>query len=248
MKLHNELNGAGVFFDVDDTLYDHLTPFRKAVESVAGRNDSFPYEAAYHRMRYYSDILSLEMGGAGKMEEGQSTEMMRRRRFQLSLAEFGLPLSDKESADMQAAYIGCQFDIELFAGARELLAELTRSGYTVGLITNGAAEHQLRKIKAMELDALIPPERQFVSGKVGIDKPDRRLFEYVNERTGTKPDACVYIGDSWRNDVVGALEAGWRVIWFNHRGAQPESDHAPHHTASSYGELAKLLLHGGRAV
>lgn len=233
----------GVFFDVDDTLYDHLSPFRQAVTAIVGEREGFPYEEAYHRMRYYSDMLSLEMGGAGVMESGASTELMRRRRFELSLAEFGITLSQEQASAMQAAYIGCQFNITMFEGAKELIERLVKAGYVVGLLTNGAENHQLKKIRAMELDHLIPPERQFISGKVGWDKPDTRVFAHVNEMTGTKPENSIYIGDSWRNDVIGALEAGWSVIWFNHRGANPESmEHVPNHTAVSYEELAQLLL------
>ncbi|WP_413409930.1 hypothetical protein [Paenibacillus amylolyticus] len=49
------------------------------------------------------------------------------------------------------------------------------------------------------------------------------------------------MGDSWRNDVVGAVDAGWTVIWFNHREALPESDHQPHFVASSYEEISRIL-------
>lgn len=238
-----KLERKGVFFDVDDTLYDHLSPFRQAVIAIVGEREGFPYEEAYHRMRYYSDKLSLEMGGAGVMENGASTELMRRRRFELSLAEFGIRLSEEQASAMQAAYIGCQFNITMFEGAKELIERLVKTGYVVGLLTNGAENHQLRKIRAMELDHLIPPGRQFISGKVGWDKPDTRVFHHVNEATGTKPENSIYIGDSWRNDVIGAREAGWSVIWFNHRGASPESEeHIPNHIAASYEELAQLLL------
>lgn len=233
---------TAVFFDVDDTLYDHLIPFCKAVAAVVGPQDDFPYAEAYHRMRYYSDMLSLELGGAGAMELGDSTETMRRRRFQLALGEFGIALTVEQSQEMQDAYIGCQYDIAMFEGARELLEKLVQQGHIVGLLTNGAEEHQMNKIRAMQLDELIPPERQFVSGKVGWDKPDVRVFGHINEQTGTLPEQCIYIGDSWRNDVIGALEAGWHVIWFNHRGIAPESDHIPQHIAASYAELKHLLL------
>jgi putative hydrolase of the HAD superfamily len=231
-----------IFFDVDDTLYDHLIPFRKAAEQTAGEDESFPYEAAYRRLRYYSDTLSEELGGAGSMESGDSLAFMRRERFRRTFAEFGVALTDDEAEAMQAAYNGCQYDIAMFPGARELLAALVAEGHLVGLITNGAASHQQRKIDAMMLDGLIRPEHRFISGAVGWDKPDKRLFRHVNERTGTLPEHCVYIGDSWRNDVVGALGAGWTAVWFNHRGARPESGHRPHHTAASYAELKELLL------
>ncbi|QHT58991.1 HAD family hydrolase [Paenibacillus lycopersici] len=239
-----------VFFDVDDTLYDHLIPFRKAVERTAGplaALGGFPFEAAYHRLRYHSDMLSLELGGAGAMESGAATGYMRMRRFQLTLAEFGIPLTEAQAEAMQAAYIGCQYEITMFEGARELLAKLAGEGWIVGLITNGAPNHQQCKIDAMRLDELVPPERRFISGALGWDKPDPRLFRHVNEATGTTPADSVYVGDSWRNDVIGALEAGWRVIWFNHRRAARESGHEPTHEAGNYAELARLLLGRHRA-
>ncbi|MBJ6361810.1 HAD family hydrolase [Paenibacillus sp. GCM10012307] len=240
--MNERIQAKGIFFDVDDTLYDHLTPFRQAVEVVANTTGSFPYEAAYHRLRYYSDKLSLSLGGAGAMEAGSATEQMRKQRFQLALAEFDMELSIEQAAQMQAAYIGCQYEITMFPGARELLEKLAMAGHTVGLITNGAGEHQMNKIRAMDLDRLIPPAYQFVSGNVGWDKPDIRIFNHVNERTGTTPANSVYIGDSWRNDVVGGLGAGWRVIWFNHRGVDPESEHKPHHIARHYEDLSRLLM------
>lgn len=230
-----------VFFDVDDTLYDHLTPFRLAVDEIIQPSPDFSYEAAYHRMRYYSDMLSLELGGAGSDAYESAVEDMRKRRFQLALQEFGVELSLDEAKHMQAAYIGCQYKIDMFAGARELLQQLAHDGYIVGLITNGPLEHQMNKIAAMNIGDIVPNDRLFISGAVGWDKPDKRIFDHVNEVTGTSPEYSFYIGDSWRNDVIGALEAGWRVIWFNHRGTQPESDHNPHFTATSYEELGQIL-------
>lgn len=231
-----------IFFDVDDTLYDHLIPFRKAVWDWVEDHNRFPFEEAYHRLRYYSDMLSLEMGGAGAMETGAATEWMRKERFRLTLAEFGIQLNETQAADVQAAYLGCQYDIQMFPGAKELILQLQAAGKIVGLITNGAGSHQRKKIEAMELTGLIPQHYIFISGEAGWDKPDTRLFQHVNQTTGTRPDDCIYVGDSWRNDVIGALEAGWSVIWFNHRGQQAEAGHQPHYTAGDYEELARLLL------
>lgn len=232
---------TAIFFDVDDTLYDHLSPFRQAVWNQVGNRNDFPFEEAYHRLRYYSDILSLQLGGAGAMGSGAAAEHMRRERFKLALSEFGLEVNDEEAELIQSAYLSCQFDIDMFPGARELIQRLQEEGSVVGLITNGAGEHQRKKIEAMKLHRLLPKERIFVSGEAGWDKPDPRLFRLVNERTGTAPSNSLYIGDSWRNDVIGALGAGWSVIWFNHRGAVPETEHSPQYEAKSYDELAKLI-------
>jgi len=231
----------GIFFDVDDTLYDHLAPFRDAVQERACPDEAFPYEAAYHRMRYYSDKLSVDLGGAGTAAYEEAVQDMRRRRFQLALAEFGIQLTPEEAEAVQQTYLDKQYNITMFDGARELLRKLADAGHVVGLITNGPAEHQMNKITAMQLGGLIPEERLFVSGAVGWDKPDPQIFHHVNQLTGTLPESSYYIGDSWRNDVVGALAAGWQMIWFNHRSVKPESEHRPQYIVTSYDELERLL-------
>ncbi|MHA7966051.1 HAD family hydrolase [Paenibacillus sp. CAU 1782] len=230
-----------VFLDVDDTLYDHLLPFRKAVGKWLPDSENFPYAEAYYHFRYFSDKLSHELGGAGAMGDGEVVESMRSRRFVLTLAEYGITLTDSEGAEAQRLYMGCQYDIEMFPGARELLLELRNAGYVTGLITNGEGSHQRKKITAMELEGLVEPDYIFISGEQGWDKPDTRLFQYVNDQTGTSPENCVYIGDSWRNDVVGALDAGWRAIWFNHRMAKPESEHQPHCEITDFSDLKSAI-------
>lgn len=230
-----------VFLDVDDTLYDHLLPFRKVVQRFATGAEAFPYDKAYYHFRYFSDKLSHELGGAGAMGSGEAAQGMRSRRFQLTMAEYGIEITEAEADEAQRLYQGCQYDIEMFPGALELLRELRDAGCLTGLITNGEGGHQRTKIKAMELEGLVEPGRIFVSGEHGFDKPDTRLFRHVNEVTGTIPSQCAYIGDSWRNDVVGAVEAGWTAIWFNHREAGPESDHKPHHEVRDYAQISATI-------
>ncbi|MEK5162725.1 HAD family hydrolase [Paenibacillus sp. FSL R5-0527] len=231
-----------VFFDLDDTLYDHLLPFREALQAVLNTGDDFPYEPAYHRMRFYSDHLSALAGGTPT--HGPVLEEMRTERFIRSLAEFGVTLKQEQAAAVQGAYLDRQFRIRPFDGAFELIGKLESDKALVGLITNGPPEHQWRKIRALELDRLIPPGLIYISGAVGITKPDRKLFDHVAAEAGLAPEQCCYVGDSWRNDVVGAAGAGWRTIWFNHRRAEPESAFRPHEQAFSYADLSRLLLGG----
>ena len=52
-----------------------------------------------------------------------------------------------------------------------------------------------------------------VSGDVGVEKPDREIFEIACERLGIAPAEAVYVGDNRKNDVDGALGAGMRAVW-----------------------------------
>lgn len=232
----------GIFFDVDDTLYDHLQPLSQALKKVLGADEDFPYEAVYHRFRYYSDLLSARHGGVNAGGAEQDLQDMRVKRAMLALADFGIEVTKSEAERIQGEYLQGQFQITPFPEAVRLIREIQAAGHVAGLITNGPAEHQWAKIRALGMDQVIPPSHIFVSGAVGYDKPDPRLFAHVNERTKTEPSSSFYIGDSWRNDVVGALAAGWTSIWFNHRQVEPETDHRPHYFAASYRELASILL------
>ncbi|MNJ41585.1 HAD family hydrolase [Paenibacillus bouchesdurhonensis] len=229
-----------VFFDLDDTLYDHLVPFRTALTNIMATEEDFPYEQAYHRMRYYSDALSAELGGTPT--HGEELHHMRRSRFQLALAEFDLQLAPEQAQALQDEYLSLQYSIRLFDGVAELITELKSRNFLVGVITNGPPDHQMNKVRALALTKLIPEDHIFISGAVGFTKPDERLFRHVTDKLGLAPENCSYIGDSWRNDVVGALDAGWKVLWFNHRNVEPESDHQPHHLVTAYPDIAKLLL------
>lgn len=57
------------------------------------------------------------------------------------------------------------------------------------------------------------------SGRVGIEKPDPRIFAHALEQIGGEPSRAVHIGDSWSADIVGALGAGWRAIYYPSRAA-----------------------------
>ncbi|AZK46321.1 HAD family hydrolase [Paenibacillus lentus] len=229
-----------VFFDLDDTLYDHLIPFRTALTRILATKEDFPYEQAYHRMRYFSDALSAELGGTPT--HGEELHQMRRQRFQMALAEFDLQLTSEQAQAVQEEYLSLQYAIGLFDGVKELITDLKARNFIVGVITNGPPDHQMNKIQALALTKLIPEDQIFISGAVGFTKPDVRLFQHVTDKLGLAPENCCYIGDSWRNDVVGALDAGWKVLWFNHRNVTPESDHQPHHLVTGYPEITKVLL------
>ena len=46
-------------------------------------------------------------------------------------------------------------------------------------------------------------------------KPDRGIFEIALGRLGVTAEDAVMVGDSWANDVAGAVGAGIRAVWFN---------------------------------
>jgi HAD superfamily hydrolase (TIGR01549 family) len=231
-------NKLAIFFDLDDTLYDHLVPFREAVREVLTLDETgLDYADLFYKVRHHSDLLWPKyLRGELPLEE------TRVRRLELAFAEYGLPLGRDQASRVQAAYISRQYKIEMIEGAAEQLERFISEGHKVGIITNGPKDHQMNKLRGLGVDRMIPEDMIFISDAVGLAKPDPEIFAYVNRKTGTTADNSIYIGDTWANDVVGALMAGWKVCWYNPRGRQPATEHEPSYTFTSYKEFSELPL------
>jgi HAD superfamily hydrolase (TIGR01549 family) len=97
-------------------------------------------------------------------------------------------------------------------GMFELVSELAGKGVPVGIISN--SEGRLAEL-VEELHKTWLFRTIHDSGRLGIDKPDRRIFEYAAEQLGVALADMVHVGDAWEADVVGAIEAGAQAIWFS---------------------------------
>jgi len=226
-----------VFFDLDDTLYDQLEPFRAALGVFGGGIGGLEADALYRRFRHHSDEL-WEPYRAGRLP----LERMRVERIRRALADLGFEADEGDCLKFQEAYQEGQYRIRLLPGAEECLAELAEAGCLLGVVTNGPGPHQARKLEALGIERIIPRERWFISGEIGMAKPDPALFAHVNRATGTRPESSVLVGDSPVNDVGGAAGAGWRAVWFNARaGASPSVPEADL-TADGFAGLARRIL------
>ena len=92
-----------------------------------------------------------------------------------------------------------------------LLDLVERDDIKIFLLTNGPGDNQRKKIKNLKLDKFFNDDEIFISGDLSVSKPDRKIFDYVSEKLNLDPSSIVYIGDNLENDVIGAIEAGWRL-------------------------------------
>lgn len=209
-----------VFFDLDDTLHDHQKPFRDAItHSFPEMFDDRTIMAIYKKFRECSDDL-----WTAYVTNELALDEMRIQRISQTMKFFNMILTREQAETFQSIYENCLSHLELFSMVIELLGALQENGLQVGIITNGPAEHQRNKIKALGLTNYIPVDYIFISGELGIAKPDPKIFQLAAEKTGHSPSELLYVGDSWDNDVVGANRAGWHAVWFNHRKRQPGTD------------------------
>lgn len=102
----------------------------------------------------------------------------------------------------------------------ELARELVRAGARLAVLSNseGRLAELLEEISIADPFAVIVD-----SGRLGIEKPDRRIFDHTLAALGIENAEPIHIGDSWAADIVGARDAGWRSIWYG-RTVQPTDD------------------------
>ncbi|MEW9674387.1 HAD family hydrolase [Ammoniphilus sp. 3BR4] len=227
-----------VFFDLDDTLYDQLKPFERALQNVFSNQLYLPVEQIFKRSRFYSDLLWKDY-----VKNAISLDELRVQRISLALAELGYPISAEQAKTIQSEYEIQQGFLQLDSTIRDTLNGLLANDYQLGIITNGPTRHQGNKIEALGLTAIIPTSRIFISDAIGIAKPNPALFKEVEKRLGLIPGTPIYIGDSWNNDVVAPMEAGWTSIWYNHRHQVPDraSTKQPAATIDDFKKLSDTI-------
>jgi len=122
----------------------------------------------------------------------------------------------------------------------DLAKELAARGVTVAVLSNseGGLADLFEEIDlARQFSAIID------SGKLGIEKPDPRIFAYALERLGGTPERAVHIGDSWTADILGALGAGWRgAVYYPSRANEAPASRDPRVAIAHTADEARAAL------
>jgi HAD superfamily hydrolase (TIGR01549 family) len=127
----------------------------------------------------------------------------------------------------------------------EALASLRENGWHIGIVTNGAMPHQAQKADRL---GLLPFVDAFCgSGELGVEKPDRRIFDVAIERcTRGKPldlEGCWMVGDAPIPDIVGGRTVGLRTIWLDRgRGWNADDGDPPDVTVGSLVDAVNEIL------
>lgn len=227
---------SAIIFDVDDTLYDQVIPFWNAYKAVFKDRFQLPMDDLFAASRRRSDEVF------GPSQRGEITmEEMYIYRIQKAFEDFQVSITDQEALQFQAEYAENQKRLQVSEKMREIL-DFCAARIPIGIMTNGPSQHQWKKVNALEAQQWFPRETIFVSGDVGAAKPDRRIFDWACSKMGQKPEEMYMVGDSYDNDVVGAMSAGWKAIWLNRRGRRlPEGGLIPWKTVTSEEELQEVL-------
>ena len=200
-----------LFIDLDDTIYDFSAASK---ESFMETYELLHYESFFNSFEHFYSIYepyNLELWhiyGEGKITK----EELNRRRYSHPLETVGI--HDQELADRfcREALSRIPTKNKLIPGAIELL-EYLRPKYNLYILSNGFKELQSHKMRTAGIDKYF--DALILSEDIGVNKPNRELYEYALEKTGSKLEESIMIGDMFETDIVGAENIGMKQIYFN---------------------------------
>ena len=202
-----------VWLDLDDTLIDFTINSRAALRKTfeaAGLERWFDNAESWTRCYEKYNYPLWDELARGEI----STEYLRMERFRRPLAEGGADdaTARAESVKLDKVYLDLLAqETALVDGATDLLKSLRKAGVKIGILSNGFADVQYRKITNAGLADLI--DLTVLSDDIGVPKPDIRLYEHSMEKSGDmNADHNLMIGDNPETDISGALNAGWSAI------------------------------------
>jgi putative hydrolase of the HAD superfamily len=202
---------AAVLFDLDDTLYPELAfvhgGFRAAADRLARRT-------GHGRDRLFERMLAIhEADGRGRIFDALVAEIQADDPVLVPMLIF--------------AYRSHAPRIAAFDDVPPVLAALRHAGVRLGLVTDGLASVQRRKIEALGLDRLL--DAVVPTSELGPDVDKRSPIGHLValDIMGVPPSTATYVGNDPRKDFVGARAAGLatvRVRQMPHEGGQAIPD------------------------
>jgi len=192
-----------VIFDIDGTLVDHQFAIEKGIEEFYGEHFS-DSEVALEK---FKKIWEREHNkNVEKYLDGEITfEEQRKLRVKGVFERAGKNIDDKTAREYFDFYLDAyERGWELFPDVLDCLDNL--DGYRLAILSNGDSSQQRQKLRDTGIDDYF--EEVVVSGDIGIAKPEKLVFDEIVDKMEVEHSECVYVGDSYGADFVGADNAG----------------------------------------
>lgn len=202
-----------IIFDADHTLFDFDRAEKEAMKKLCSEIGHELNEIQYSKYREINFSLWKKFE---RDEIDQTT--IKVERFRLFFEEIGLDADFMEISHRFLIYLS--EGSYLLNGALELIKSL-KDKFSLVLLTNGISIVQHPRYDNSELYGMF--DSFVVSGDLGINKPDKRIFEHaLNDFPGIHAGKTLMIGDSLTSDIKGGINAGMDTCWYN--PGQKEND------------------------
>ncbi len=206
-----------VLFDLDDTLFDHKHSRLKGLEALQKKYAKLravsieELEEEHDRLLGVADYCHFP---SGELIMADATT----HGITKLCAMYGITLSIEEEKNAVTLYNQEYLkNRQPVPGSKELLTTLMNYA-KLGVIAYGPIEQQKEKLKACKIDDLL--DYFIIAENECYKKPSQQLFEIALEKVDVKPSDAVYVGDSWKCDILPAVAVGMKAIWLNRYGVE----------------------------
>jgi len=196
-----------ILFDIDDTLFPTtafaLQARRAAVAAMVKAGLNFDEEVVFNEL--------LEVIAEFSSNYAQHYNKLVHR---LDPTGEQTPNVDLVVAAGVSAYHDTKFrSLEPFADVPAALDYCKQRGWIVGVLSHGWTSKQAEKLIRLGIAHQFDPSAIFISEKIGINKPNPKLYVRAAEELGLDPHEMVYVGDSPAHDVAPARSLGMTTVW-----------------------------------
>ena len=169
-----------VVFDLDDTLISEKEYIKSGYRHIA--------EVVSQRFNFNKDQVYIDLFQLFK----KSPHNVFNRLYE----KYHIEYSKEMIIDLVNEYRGHFPDVQYYDDVMQCLNELKVLGIKIGIITDGYAQAQRQKLKAVEADMYF--DEIIVTDELGRDywKPHPKAFEIIKERFGVSFDEMIYVGDN----------------------------------------------------
>jgi FMN hydrolase / 5-amino-6-(5-phospho-D-ribitylamino)uracil phosphatase len=202
-----------ITFDLDNTLWDVDSVIVAAEQSMrAWLRQNVPEVVDLYNSAGLNEIRAQVLLHQPELKHNLSALRVLITQRAIESCGYGSASAERLSRKAFDVFMDGRHQVNYFEDALTTLAMLS-SRYMLAALSNGNAD-----ITRLGLDRYF--SFAYSAADVGRGKPHPDMFLAALERTGTRPEGAVHIGDHLDDDIAGAQSVGMHTIWVDltHKG------------------------------
>jgi len=197
-----------VYFDLDNTLLDHISAEGKAQHSTYNQYPELQQVPIDQWLEQYQLVNHL-LWESYQRDEIDRYELQSAR-FRNTMEKFELDTARSE--EIGKYYMNSYREYWSWVDGAQSVLKLVSSKVKSGVITNGFKETQELKFDKLNIKDYCSP--LLITEEIGKLKPHPIAFDVATEKAGVPREEILYVGDSFSSDIIGGKNAGWKTAWF----------------------------------